>query len=147
MPTGERKDPFRNFRFRVEIDGITQAGFNEVSFGDTSTEMAEYREGTDPTHSRKLSGQTKYGNITLKWGLTDSTELYDWNRQVVEKGAQGNRKNIAIILVDEAGDDKARWEIEEAWPTKYDPTDFNAKGNDVAIETLEIVNESYRRVS
>ena len=142
-----RTDPYRNFRFRVEIDGITQAGFNEVSFGDTSTEMVEYREGTDPTHSRKLSGQTKYGNITLKWGLTDSTELYDWYQQVVEKGAKDSRKNIAIILVDEAGDDKARWDIDGAWPLKYDPTDFNAKGNDVAIETLEIVNESYKRVA
>lgn len=142
-----RNDPYRNFRFRVEIGGITQAGFNECSFGDTTTEIAEYREGTDPTHMRKLSGQTKYGNVTLKWGITDSTELYDWHRAVVDKGALDNRKNIAIILVDETGSDKSRWELQEAWPTKYDPTDFNAKGNDVAIETLEIVTESYKRVS
>ncbi len=142
-----RNDPFRNFRFRVEIDGITQAGFNECSFGDSTTEMVEYREGTDQPHSRKLSGQTKYGNVTLKWGLTDSTELYDWFRTVVDVGALDNRKNLAITMVDEAGNDKSRWELEECWPTKYDPTDFNAKGNDVAIETLEIVTESYRRVS
>jgi phage tail-like protein len=142
-----RNDPYRNFRYRLEIDGITQAGFNECSFGDTTTEPVEYREGTDPTHTRKLSGQTKYGNITLKWGITDSTELYDWFRVVVDAGALDNRKNLAITLVDEAGNDKSRWEIVEAWPTKYDPTDFNAKGNDVAIETLEIVTESYKRVS
>ncbi len=139
-------DPYRNFRFRVEIDGVTQAGFNEVSFGDTSTEMAEYREGTDPPHNRKLSGQNKYGNITLKWGLTDSTELYDWYTKVVEKGAAGNRKNIGLILIDEAGDDKARWDIENAWPNKYDPADFSAKGNDIAIESLDIVLETYKRV-
>lgn len=142
-----RNDPYRNFRFRVEIDGITQAGFNEVSFGDTTTEMVEYREGTDPAHARKLSGQTKYANVTLKWGITDSTDLYDWHQAVVQKGALDNRKNLAIILVDEAGNDKSRWELEEAWPSKYDPTDFNAKGNDVAIETLEIVSEAYKRVS
>jgi len=143
----DRNDPYRNFRFRVEIDGITQAGFNECSFGDTTTEIAEYREGTDPTHTRKLSGQTKYGNVTLKWGITNNTDLYDWHQDVVGKGALGYRRNIAIILVDEAGADKSRWELEESWPTKYDPTDFNAKGNDVAIETLEIVTESYKRVS
>jgi phage tail-like protein len=140
-----RADPFRNFRFRVELDGITQAGFSEVSFGDTSTEATEYREGTDPTHPRKLSGQTKYGNITLKWGITDSKELYDWYQKIVDKGAQGNRKNLALILVDEAGDDKVRWNIENAWPSKYDPPDFTAKGSDIAIETLEIVAESYKR--
>lgn len=142
-----RNDPYRNFRFRLEIDGITQAGFNECTFGDTTTEPVEYREGTDPTHTRKLSGQTKYGNVTLKWGITDSMELYDWFRAVVDAGALDNRKNLAITLVDEAGNDKSRWELVEAWPTKYDPTDFNAKGNDVAIETLEIVTESYKRVS
>lgn len=140
-------DVFRNFRFRVEIDGITQAGFNEVTVGDTSTEAVEYREGSDPTHPRKLSGQTKYGNITLKWGLTDSPELYDWYKLIVENGAQNNRRNCSIILVDEEGNDKSRWDLEGAWPIKYDPTDFNAKGNDVGIESLEIVTESYRKVS
>lgn len=142
-----RVDPYRNFRFRVEIDGITQAGFNEVTFGDITTEPVEYREGTDPTHPRKLSGQQKYGNVTLKWGTTDSTDLYKWHRAVVDKGALGNRKNVAIVLVDEEGSDKSRWALTDAWPTKYDPTDFNAKGNDVAIETLEFVTEFYTRVS
>jgi len=142
-----RTDPYRNFRFRVEIDGITQAGFNEVTFGDTSVEIQEYRDGTDPTHPRKLSGQTKYGNITLKWGITDSLDLYNWHKNILEKGAKDNRKNIAIILINEAGDDKARWEIENAWPVKYDPPDFNAKGNDIAIETMDIVHEGYKRVS
>ena len=141
-----RNDPYRNFRFRIEIDGITQAGFNECAFADSSTEPVEYREGTDPTHPRKLSGQTKYGNVTLKWGITDSTELWDWYQAVVQLGALGNRKNLSITLIDEAGADKSRWELVEAWPTKYDPTDFNAKGNDVAIESLEIVTESYTRV-
>jgi phage tail-like protein len=142
----ERVDPYRNFRFRVEIQGITQAGFNECTFGDTSVEVVEYREGPDPTHPRKLSGQTKYGDVTLKWGITDNTDLYDWFIRVVEKGALNNRANLSIILVDEEGSNKSRWDLVECWPKKFDPTDFNAKGNDVAIETLEICTESYRRV-
>lgn len=142
-----RTDPYRQFNYRVEIDGITQAGFSECSFGDTSTEPVEYRVGTDPKHPRKLSGLSKYGNITLKWGTTDSMDLYNWYKTVADKGALDNRKAISIILVDEAGDDKCRWNIAECWPTKYDPTDFSAKGNEVAIETLEIVAESYERVS
>ncbi len=142
-----RTDPYRNFSFRVEIKGITEGGFNECSFGETTTEVAEYREGTDPAHTRKLSGQTKYGNITLKWGITDDNKLYEWYSKVIEKGALENRMDIAIVLTDEAGNDKSRWNLEKAWPTKYDPTDFNAKGNDIAIETLEIVTESYKKVS
>jgi phage tail-like protein len=103
--------------------------------------------GKEPTHARKLSGQTKYGDVTLKWGLTDNHELYDWYMKVVDKGALHNRQDVSITLVDEEGNDKARWDLQMCWPKKYDPTDFNAKGNDVAIETLEIVTESYKRVS
>jgi phage tail-like protein len=142
-----RNDPYRQFRFRVEIDGITQAGFSECSFADTTTDPVEYREGNELPVSRKLSGLTKYGNITLKWGITDSMDLYNWRQQVVDTGAEGARKNVSIILIDEAGNDKARWNIIEAWPTKYDPPDFSAKGNEVAIESLEIVHEGFKRVS
>lgn len=142
-----RTDPYRQFRFRVEIDKITQGGFSECTFADTTTDPVEYREGTDPTVMRKLSGLTKFGNITLKWGLTDSMELYEWRKSVIDTGAEGARRNLSIIQVDEKGDDKARWNIENAWPSKYDPADFNAKGNEVAIETLEIVHEGFKRVS
>lgn len=143
----DRVDPYRTFRFRVEIDGIGQAGFSECSFADTSTEPVEYREGNEIPTVRKLSGLTKYGNITLKWGLTDSMDLYKWRQQVIDKGAAGARKSVAIVLIDEAGKDKARWNIVQAWPVKYDPTDFNAKNNDIAIETLELAHEGFTRAS
>ena len=140
-----RNDPLRNFRFRLEIEGVSQAGFSEVSGLDVTVDPIDYREGTDPTHVRKLTGLTKYGNITLKWGITDSLELHNWHRQIVNGDIQ--RKNIAIIVVNEAGEDRTRFEIVEAWPSKYDPSDLNAKGNEVAIETLEICNEGVIRVT
>jgi phage tail-like protein len=140
-----RNDPLRNFRFRVEIDGIQQAGFTEVTGFDATVEPIDYREGTDPTHVRKLTGLTKFGNVTLKWGVTDSTALYDWHRQIVN--GEIVRKNVAIVVVDEAGNDKARWSIAEAWPSKYDPVDLNAKGNDVALELVELANEGIERTA
>jgi phage tail-like protein len=140
-----RNDPLRNFRFRVEIDGIQQAGFTEVTGFDATVEQVDYREGTDPTHVRKLTGLTKFGNVTLKWGVTDSTALYDWHRQIVNGDIV--RKNVAIVVVDEAGNDKARWTVAEAWPSKYDPVDLNAKGNDVGLELVELVNEGIERTA
>ncbi len=145
MATGDRKDPLRNFRFRLEIDGIQQAGFSEATVPDTSTDVIEYREGNEITTPRKLPGLTKYGNISLKWGITDSMDLYNWRRQIIDGTIQ--RKNIAVVLIDEAGNDKARWEFVNAWPSKYDPPDTNATGNAVAIENLEIVHEGLKRVS
>jgi phage tail-like protein len=143
----DRIDPYRQFRFRIEIDGITQAGFSECTFADTTTDPVEYREGNELTTTfRKLSGLTKYGNITLKWGITDNMDLYTWRKAVIDSGAEKQRKNMSIILIDEGGADKARWNIVQAWPSKYDPTDFSSKGNEVAIETLEIVHEGFTRV-
>lgn len=140
-----RNDPLRNFRFRLEIDGITQAGFSEASGFDVSIDAIDYREGNEPTHVRKLPGLTKYGNVTLKWGITDSMDLYNWHRQIVDGDIQ--RKNVAIVVIDEGGNDGPRFEITEAWPMKYDPMDLNAKGNDVSIETLELVNEGVKRTA
>ncbi len=141
---GERQDPYRQFRFRIE--GIDQAAFSECTFADTTTDPVEYREGDEDPRFRKLSGLTKYGNITLKWGITDNKVLYDWRRRVIEHGAEGERKTVSIILIDEAGKDKLRWDIERAWPSKYDPPDFSGKGNEVAIETLELVHEGFKRI-
>jgi phage tail-like protein len=141
-----RHDPLRNFRFRLEIDGIATASFSEVAIGGTTTDVIDYREGTDPAHVRKLSGLTKYGNVTLKRGVTVSLELFEWHRRIVTGQLAANRKNLVIIVLDEAGADTARYVVSEAWPIKYDPGDLNAVGNEVFIELLELVNEGVERV-
>ena len=143
MATGQRVDPYRNFNFLVEIDGITQAGFSDCSGFGSSTDPIEYREGGENKTVRKLPGLTKHNNITLKWGLTDSKELYDWYGDIVNGKIQ--RKNGSIIVLDLEGNEKVRWNFFNGWPTKWDGPDFTAKGNDVAIETLEIVHEGIER--
>jgi phage tail-like protein len=143
MANAARVDPYRNFNFLVEIQGITQAGFTDCSGFGASNDPIEYREGGHVTSPRKLPGMTKYTNITLKWGLTDSRELYDWFRDVVNGKIE--RKNGSIIVRDLDGTPKVRWNFYNAWPTKFDHPDFSAKSNDVAIETLELVVEMIER--
>jgi len=144
MATGQRVDPYRNFNFLVELDGITQAGFTDCSGFGASTDPIEYREGGENKTPRKLPGLTKFTNITLKWGLTDSRELYDWYRDVVNGKIQ--RKNGSIIVLDLEGNEKVRWNFLNAWPTKWDAPDFTAKGNDIAIDMLELAVEGTERV-
>lgn len=143
-----RQDPLRNFRYRLEIDGIDQAGFAEVAIGDLSTDPIEYREGDELTTVRKLNGLNKYGNITLKWGITDSTELANWHQLVVDDSTplDDARRNVVIRVQNEAGEDKAAFEVLKAWPCKYDPGDLNGKGNEVMIDSLELCNEGIRRI-
>jgi phage tail-like protein len=142
-----RNDPVRNFRFRLEIDGVQAAAFSEVAIAETTTEPIDYREGNEPMHVRKLSGLTKYGAITLKRGITDSMDIYNWHKQIVAGQIQNNRHDMAIVVVDEAGADKARFVITLGWVSKYDPSDLNAKGNEVFIELVEIVHEGLERVA
>jgi phage tail-like protein len=143
-----RNDPLRNFRYKLEIDNITQAGFSEVMIAETTIDAVDYREGIDPPHVRKLSGLTKYGNITLKWGLTTggtALDLFKWHQEVSAGQVKERRKSVAIVVQDEAGVPSARFVISEAWPVKYDPSDLNAKGNEVFIELMELVNEGIER--
>jgi len=144
MPTGVINDPFGNYNFLVELDGITRAAFQECSGFDATIDVIEHREGGENTTLRKLPGMTKYSNIVLKWGMTDDIELYQWHRQAVQGNLQ--RKNGSIVLLDRTGSEVARWNFFRAWPTKYDGPDLNAEGNDVAVETLELAHEGVERV-
>jgi phage tail-like protein len=132
----------------LEIDQIQQAGFAEVAIGDLSNEPIEYRTGDMPPTVIKLHGLTKYANVTLKWGITDSTELADWHQLVVDGATplDAARRSVVIRLLGEDGQNAAAWELTKAWPCKYDPTDLNGKGNEVAIDTLELCNEGIKRI-
>ena len=141
-----RRDPLRNFRFRLEIDGIAAAAFSDVNIGAATTEAIEYREGTDPPQVRKLSGLTKYGPVTLKHGVTDSLELYNWHRQVVTGQMTNSRRKVLIVVQDESGADAAAFAVSEAWPVTYRVTDLNGKGNEVLIELLELAHEGIERI-
>lgn len=143
MPTGVRVDPYRGARFLVEIDGIAQAGFQEVSGLDVTTEAVDYREGNEPSFVRKLPGLTKYANITLKRGITDSDELWKWHQSVVN----GNpvRRNGSIVLLDDTGRERLRWNFFRAWPSKWTGPAFNATSSAVAIETLELTPEEMEK--
>ncbi|MEB3180872.1 MAG: phage tail protein [Nostocaceae cyanobacterium] len=138
-----RVDPYRNYRFLVEIDGIVQAGFLECSGLGSSVEVVEYREGGDLTTVRKLRGKVSYPDIMLKWGITDSRELYDWHLTAVN--GEVERKNGSIVLLDDRGQEKVRWNFFNAWPSKYDAPSFDAKGSDVAIDSLSMCCERVER--
>jgi len=143
MPTGQKPDPYRGFRFRVEIDGITVAHFSEVSGLQVETETEPYEEGGVNDFVHQLPKRTKFQNITLKRGITDVDELWQWHQDVVD----GNfaRKNGSIILLDEAGEDTWRWNFTRAFPAKWTGPDLKADGSTVAFETVELVHEGIKK--
>ena len=134
-----RVDPYKGFRFIVEIAGIQQAGFTECSGLGSQVEVVEYREGNEPNQVRKLPGRVIYPDIVLKWGVTDSRELYDWHLAVINGNLQ--RKNGSIVLLDDQGQEKVRWNFEDAWPSKWEGPSLDGRSSEVAIESLTLTCE------
>jgi phage tail-like protein len=135
-----RIDPFRGFNFRLEIDGTDVAAFSEAG-GLTSTgEAVDYRTGVDiPLTPRKLIGQRTFGPITLKRGMVKDDTLWDWYRNIAT--GSNDRRNGSVVLQDELHTDVLRWNFENAWPNKIEGPTLNASGNEVALESVELVVE------
>jgi phage tail-like protein len=140
--TGKRVDPYSNFRFIVEIGGLSYGMFRECSGFSSEITVTENSEGGAPM-TKKVPGRVKYPNIVLKSGVTDDRKLYDWHLQAL----QGNieRRDGAVLLLDSTGGEKVRWNFFQGWPCKWDGPDFNAASDDIAIESLEIAHEGLVR--
>jgi phage tail-like protein len=137
----DRQDPFRTFNFRLEIDGTEVAAFSNVSGLSSEGDVADYRTGMDiPLTNRKLPGLRKYGPISLKRGMVKDTTLWDWYKNIAN--GKADRRNGTVILMDEQRNDVLRWNFESAWPNKMNASEFKAGGNEVAIETIELIVEN-----
>lgn len=144
MPTGERKkDPYLSFRFLVEIQGLVVAGFSEASGLTAETEIDEQPEGGVNEFVHKFPKRTKYPQLTLKRGLTDSDELWKWHRDVI--WGKVKRRTIHLVLLNSEGNEKRRWSFADAYPIKWMGPDFKSDGGAVAIESLEIAHHGFER--
>jgi phage tail-like protein len=135
-----RHDPFLNFNFLVEIDGNTVGSLTEADLPEATVEITEYREGGERQFSgRRLPGRVTFSHLILRRGFTTDRTFFDWWRAV----AEGNldRRNVSVILRDQTGQVVARWNFRNALPAKYSAPTFRARGNEVAIESLELAVE------
>lgn len=136
----ERKDPFAGHSFAIELDGITGTGFKECSGLDRTQTAIDYREGSDPSLGRrKIPGLLTWSNITLKRGVSTDRNLWDWQ----DRAARGkvDRRSLSIILLDDAGNERMRWNVRAAWPVKWSGPAFDATSDNIAIESLELAHE------
>jgi len=132
--------PLPKFHFRVEWDGKV-ISFQEVSGLDAQSEEIKYRSGDNPVFSPvKMPGLLKYSNVTMKKGIfKGDNRFWDWFSQI--KMNTIKRINVVISLLDEGGKATMVWTLKNAWPTKITGTDLKSEGNEVAIESIEVVHE------
>lgn len=143
---GMRKDPLASFSFYVDIQGAVVGTFKECSGLGSETELIEAKE-TDKGRLvyMKMPGALKWENISLKRGITDSMDVWEWRKKVEEGDMSGARKNGSIIMYDQTNNEIARWNFSDGWPRKVSGPSFNAENNEIGIEELEIVHEGIAR--
>jgi len=141
-----RDQPYGNYNFLVDIgDGNNDgphAGFCEVILPPAEIEIIEYRTGNAKESGvTKIPGRQHYDNVILKRGVIGALNLYQW-WDAVRNGNLSTRRTVTIQLLNEDRTDVVMtWKLLRAWPVKYTSPSLNGKGNEVAIETLELAFE------
>lgn len=120
-----RLNPYPNYKFRILMNGRPVGGFRHAAV-------------------RKVQGVHKVGDVTLKRGVIPSPNLFRWARAAAD-GGRARHSKVAIVAVGKGGRELARWDFIRARIIKVVAGPFNAKGTEVAIETLELTNESIAR--
>lgn len=138
-------DPYRNYNFRLDIQGITRGFFTECSGLEIQVNTISYREAGSSPVVRKLPGPVDYGSVTLRYGLVDASEVWAWFMSAVHGNVQ--RKNLSIIMMKDEQDGKpgVQWNLVNAWVSGWRGAPLDALGREAAIETVTLVFDSMER--
>ncbi len=132
-------DPEGSFIFALEIEGTEVAHFTECSGLKSSTEIFELQEGGMNHRVHKLPGQSKWENVTLRYGVTSDVSLPLWRNEILQDQF-GNRRNGAIVMKTLAGDEVRRYNFIQAWPVSWDGPSFSSSSSELAIESIELAH-------
>jgi len=139
----DRTTPYGAFNYVVSFDGgEIFGGFSDVSGIGTENKIAEYRNGNElENHVRKVAGIHTAADTTLKRGIVNSKELWDWIKLTRTAGPAA-QKTVTITLLDEAHRPVESWVLRNTVPMKYTgPTLAGKGGGDVAMEELVLSAE------
>ncbi len=138
-----RQDPMIVFKFNLKVKGVIEGYFTECSGLNVEREVESYKEGGINGFEHKLPGRLKYGNVTLKRGMTTYDELWGWfhhNAETRQDFFKVQRQEVIVTQLDLTGEPVRQWALNKAYPVKWKGPDFKSDGNQVAVETLEIAH-------
>ena len=148
-PSGRETDPLIGFNYALEIEGKLSGYFTECSGIGSEHEIVEHKVVDDQGHEivQKIPGRLKWGDVTLKRGITEKMDIWDW-RQKVEEGNLGEaRTNCSIVMFDRNYEAVARWDFLNAWPSKVSGPEVKADSNEFGVEEVILVHEGMKRTS
>ncbi len=142
------QNPLVSAWFGVEFQGQVNGAFRECTGLGSENDVVEYK-ASGPRGEyivKKVPGRMKWNNITLKRGITDTMDMWQWRKLIEQGKIDEARKNGSIVMFNQQGDEVARWDFVNAWPSKLSGPSANASNNEVGIEELELTHEGYERV-
>jgi len=152
---GKLRSYHKKFNFSIEIDGLDIAWFESMSELSAEVGVVEQHEGGSLVVASQEPGKVKYSPVTLKAGVTDNNDLYDWWVQVIDGAGNGGtgtgevnseyKKNIAIVQKDRDGSELKRWNLFEAWPNKFSAGDWDAKAEDNVMEEVTLTYKRFEK--
>lgn len=144
--TGQWSDPYTSIHFAIDVNGITEGRFVECSPIEVDVESIKYREAGANQLVHLLPGRVEYADITLRYGMTKSGQLWDWMQTSIN--GKVDRRNVSVIMYGHDGSTEVmRWNLRNCWPRRWRGAALDALGSEVAVETLVLVFEEFERVS
>lgn len=137
-------DPYQGYRFKVEVESVIVAGFAEVTGLRREIRTQEYEEGGVNHFTHVLPTRATQSTLTLRRGLTDSTELWAWLQDTVDGLVR--RRSVRIVLLDDGGEESWGWELRGAFPVNWSGPDLQATQGAVAMEELELAHHGLSRM-
>lgn len=143
-----RTAPYPSYSYLVDLKGPRDpekplGGFSDVAGIKTELHISEYRDGNDKVnYVHKYCGMHTSADVTLKRGVVDTSDLWDWITDARTNGSSAQR-DVTITLRDEANNPVQIFKLWAVTPKGYTGPTLSGKGaGDIAIEELVLAPES-----
>jgi phage tail-like protein len=150
LPGDAKSDPIGSYQFEIEVDGLNEARFTEISSVDHTTKVIEHREvGKDgQIYINKLIGGSTFSDVTFKRGVTKDNDFWQkWRQTVIDGDYSKARKTVTVRGLSPKGEPVSVFVLQRAWPSKWKGPAFSAKNDAVAIEEITFTHEGIERVN
>ena len=140
-------DPFSAYDFRVEIrlpgggEPLCDAAFAECDGLELRFDVRALREGGENARQRLLAGPASYGEVTLRRGMTESFDLWDWCAAVTRDPSLRADARV-VMLAPDGATERARFLLSRCLPVRLRAPRLDAVDGVVAIEELRLACES-----